>query len=439
VLKRNSIIELDDVGSSSVTTEAFLAQIHRSTELMRENRSDEAKQILEAAFEARMDDPSSHATLALVYFKLGIYPRALAIYRRLVRDFPNEPTLRLNLGLVYLKTGQTKLAVRQLETVVQLTPEYRKAQGYLGLAYQRMGDYLSAKQAFEKAGANHLAKRMNRFIEPVAENTHEEVSSSTGESGDPDLGSHEEPEEHIPNHINDISEKMTDFVDALPVTAAAPTILMKKGQVPQEPLSVGELAAKARIPEPLSSRFLVSEAGYLLMNIETQGFTRLAGLHFLVAEQISYKPIMRRYRGQSCDELFGEKENPMFSVTGVGQLGFHPKGQVFGAVSLDGEAAFIREKYLFAMDSNVSYENGRIPGDGDILVHLSGRGAVVIQTPSEPKSLEVTPKKGVIIPGNDLVGWFGRLLPRPTPKGPFDPALAPLEIVGEGVVLFCLT
>ena len=434
MVKQNRVVELDDTGSWSATTEEFLALIHRATDLMRDNHSEEAKQTLERAFETRTDDPSSQATLGLVYFKLGIYPRAVAIYQNLVKDFPEEPTLRLNLGLVYLKTGQTEKAARELETVVKLAPEYRKASGYLGLAYQRLGDYLAAKRAFERAGAKHLARRMNRFIEPVSDASRNETESK---SGDLDLGL-PKADQTADEDDNGMSQELAGFVEELPFTAIAPGPLMKNTQSPKEPISVSELSAGARLPEPLNSRFLISDAGYLLMDIETRGYSRLRGLHFLTAEQIAYTPLKRRYRGRTCDELFGKSDNPMFEIKGAGRLGFHPTAWVFSAVSLDGEAVFVKERYLFAMDASLTYENGRIPGDGDMLVHLSGRGAFVLQTPTAPNSLEVTPKKGVIIPGDDLVGWFGRLLPRPTPKGPFDPQLSPLELMGEGVVLFCL-
>ena len=63
---------------------------------------------------------------------------------------------------------------------------------------------------------------------------------------------------------------------------------------------------------------------------------------------------------------------------------------------------------------------------------------MVFHTPVPPHSLEVTPDRGVVIPSGGLVGWFGRMLPRKAAPGPFDPELDPLELVGEGVLLFCL-
>ena len=424
------LIELDDTGAWAATTEEFLAQIHRSSELLREDRGEEARKLLENAFESRMNDPAGQATLGLVYFKLGIYPRALAIYRRLVQEYPSEPTLRLNLGLAYLKTGQTELAARELEAAVGLVPMYRKAHGYLGLAYQRLGDWFSAKRAFEKAGAKHLADRMARFVKPEPAKPENDAPVC----GNLDLAYEAPAETPEPSQSS-----FPGFMSEFPFSMAAPSSLLSESRRPAEPVSVAELTAKAKLPEPLGSLFLISEAGYLVMDVRERAISRLDGLHFLSAAHLSYEPLRRRYRGKTCEETIGTGDRKMYEILGNGRLGFHPNGGVFSAVSLNGETLFIREEYLFAADPALSYENGTIPGEGSMLVHLSGTGAVALRTPSAPAALEVTPSSGVIVPASELVGWFGRLLPKKTSAPPFNVEIDPLELVGEGAVLFCLS
>jgi hypothetical protein len=428
--RNERLIELDDHTAWAVTTEEFLAQIHRSSELMRQDRGEEARTLLTQAFESRTDDPSGQATLGLVYFKLGIYPRALAIYQRLVRDFPSEPTLRLNLGLIYLKTGQTEAAARELEATVKLSSDYRKAHGYLGLAYQRLGDYMGAKRAFERAGVMHLAERMSRFSAPV----HNGAKDMKPSCGNLDLVYEAKTEADGDGFMKGLS----GFILELPFSSAAPSMFPMEGHCAREPVSVAELTAKAKIPEPLGSRFLISDAGYLLVDVRERGISQLKNLHFLCASSLSYKPMKRCFRGKECDELFGSEETRLYEIIGNGRLGFHPGSGVFTAFSLDGDAAFIREEYLFAMDPALCYENGKIPNEGSMLVHLSGRGAAALITPTQPTCLEVTPSSGVIIQASELVGWFGRLLPKKAASAPFDPSFDTLEIIGEGVVLFCL-
>ncbi len=429
--KNQRLIELDDVNAWSATTEAFLAQIHRSSDLLSQDKQDEARAALEQAFESRMDDAAGQATLALVYFKLGIYPRASAIYQKLVNEFPEEAPLRLNLGLVYLKTGQSEKAARELETAVQLAPSYRKAHGYLGLAYQRLGDYEGARRSFELAGAKHLAKRMKRFIAPDTEPNPADATEVQEE--EPMAVSADER----PSSSMDLSSSITGFLREIPTSEAPPSLLPRCGERAQEPVSIGEIRAEARLSEPLTGRFIINEAGYLIMDVASLGISRLEGLHFLSATQLSYRPLKRKYRGKIDEEIFGKKSNPMFEITGMGRLGFHPGDNCFSAVNLEEEVAYVREELLFAMDPALRYENGRIPGDGGMLVHVSGRGALVMKTDGRPRCLEVTPDRGVIIPKGDLVGWFGHMLPRPAANSPFDPALGALELVGEGLLLVC--
>ncbi len=422
-------IELDDAATWSVATEDFLAHLHRYEELMRENKSHEARQILETAFKSH-EDATGQAALALVYFKLGIYPRALAIYRRLAEEHPGEPTLRLNLALVYLKTGQTDRAKDTLEELVGLHPSYRKAHGYLGLAFERLGNYVRAREAFEKAGASHMAERMARFTEP-----HEPPIEPPPASN--------ETSSRLPTVPADLptATKAADSGNhepAIGAPVAAPGPVTGGSSTLQEPTPVSELASKIRMPRPLDSRFLISDSGYLLMDIASKGFTRLEGLRFLSGQGLSYKPAVRRSRGRDTEEMFGAAEDPLFEIEGSGRLGFHPRETCFSAISLQDDVAYIREDLVFAFDGELAYENGRMPSDQTMLVHFRGRGSLVLKTPTPPESLEVAPDRGVILPAGDLVGWFGRLLPRPTEASPFDPSLDALEISGEGVLLICL-
>ena len=79
-------IELDDARGRALATEEFLHYLHRSSELLGADQIGDAKQFLERAFHVHSDDATGQATLALVYFKLGLYPRALALYQRLITE-----------------------------------------------------------------------------------------------------------------------------------------------------------------------------------------------------------------------------------------------------------------------------------------------------------------------------------------------------------------
>jgi len=420
------LIELDDALGRSMATEEFLLLLHRSSELLRDDRSEEARNYLEEAFDAQPGDHSGQAALALVYFKLGLYPRALAIYSRLLDDHRDDPVLRLNLALVYFKTGQTTEARDQLEEVVRIAPEYRKAHGYLGLARQRLGDWAGAREAFSRAGADHMADRMARFVEPD-ENDGPRYSSQPPPP----------PQEGEAAGPPETAERFQSV--APPPTATTPFSLERISGGLREPVPVSEIMSSARLPEPLAGRFLVSESGYLLVDVASRVYARLRGLHFCSSEGLSYAPLKRRERGRAMDEYFGGEGDPVFEIEGGGRLGFHPGEGIFNAVSIDGEHGYAREDLIFALDPKLTFDHGRIPGGDISLVHLRGRGSIVLHSPHPLQALEVTPDRGVVIPSAELVGWFGRLLPRPARVDPFDPSLDTLEFTGEGILLFCLS
>jgi hypothetical protein len=400
---RRHRIELDDAQARATVTEEFLLHLHRSTDLLRANRPEDARRTLDEAFEAQADDPSGQSTLALVYFKLGLYPRALALYRKLVDVHPDDPVLALNLALVLFKTGQTAEARDVLERVVALAPDYRKAHGYLGLACQRLGDYRRAYEAFKRGGVEHMAERMGRFVDP-----------------DDDPG----------------ADSGTADPDRLPTIPPAP---LKGGHAAAtEPVSVRDLLEEAKLYAPLTGRFLVTPSGYLIVDVAGCVRARLEGLHFCASSGLVYRALKKRRRGGGGDDDFRGEDGKIFEIEGKGRLGFHPRDGEFVAVALDGEAAYLREEHLFAFDPELGYENGQLPGSDIALVSLRGRGDVVFKSPRRPHALEITPDAGVIVPAGGLVGWFGRIIPRAVRGGPFDPALNALELSGEGVLLFCL-
>lgn len=145
---------------SDTGNEDFLFHLYRGSELLQDNRAHEAKEELERALRMQPNDTKGQDLLALVYFRLGHYPRAIAIYMQLRGESPEDATLLLNLALCYLKTGQAELARRELEILLKLTPGHARAWGYLGLACERIGDLRAAEDAFDRGGHVQLARRI---------------------------------------------------------------------------------------------------------------------------------------------------------------------------------------------------------------------------------------------------------------------------------------
>ncbi len=143
-----------------VAAEDFLFHLYRGSELLQDSRVLEAKEELEHALLLQPRDPKGQDLLATVYFRIGLYPRAIQIYEQLLRDNPSDPALKLNVSLCYLKTGQANLARAALEDVVRANPAHRRAWGYLGLAYERLGDHEKAEAALDRGGHAAMARRI---------------------------------------------------------------------------------------------------------------------------------------------------------------------------------------------------------------------------------------------------------------------------------------
>ncbi len=140
--------------------EDFLFHLSRGSEMLMNNRVVEAKEELERALEFQPRDAQSQDLLAGVYFRLGVYPTAIRLWRGLVEEFPEDSVLHVNLGLALLKTGQPGDAREHLVRALELEPEHERAWGYLGLVLWRMGKLDQAREAFLRGGQLTMAKRM---------------------------------------------------------------------------------------------------------------------------------------------------------------------------------------------------------------------------------------------------------------------------------------
>jgi DNA-binding SARP family transcriptional activator/uncharacterized protein (AIM24 family) len=150
----------DSDAPNEAANEDFLFHLYRGSELLQDNRAHEAKEELERALHLQPHDTKGQDLLAVVYFRLGLYPRAISIYEQLRRTSPRDPALLLNLALCYLKTGQAALARRDLEQLLTINPTHARAWGYLGLACERVGALGDAQRAFEQGGHGQMARRI---------------------------------------------------------------------------------------------------------------------------------------------------------------------------------------------------------------------------------------------------------------------------------------
>ncbi|MEM7517090.1 MAG: tetratricopeptide repeat protein, partial [Planctomycetota bacterium] len=124
----------------------------------------DAKEELERALALQPQDAKSQDLLAGVYYRLGVYPRAIELWAGLVEAMPKEPALRVNLALVLIKTGQGERAREHLRVALDLQPDHGRAWGYLGLIHFREGRLREAQEAFMRGGQEAMVRRVEEAL-----------------------------------------------------------------------------------------------------------------------------------------------------------------------------------------------------------------------------------------------------------------------------------
>ena len=74
------------------------------------------------------DSPNAADTLGWAYYKKGLYPTAIDLFKEAVKKNPNDPTFHYHLGLAYQASDQPVLAKEHLQQVLKLNPNYNDAE-----------------------------------------------------------------------------------------------------------------------------------------------------------------------------------------------------------------------------------------------------------------------------------------------------------------------
>jgi uncharacterized protein (AIM24 family) len=254
----------------------------------------------------------------------------------------------------------------------------------------------------------------------------------------------------------------TRWVATDPATPAAPPVAPREhatplgriaahGPSPEAPLAStpgADLSDATALASYTSSTMLTmpaSDGGFgigpteVLIQLKGEMLTRLDGL---VASwgSVVMKPELKRFRGKATDKPFGEGARRMLRGSGEGRFIISREGRHFTALELGDEPAYFREEILFAFQESIVFENGRVPsrtGSDLHLVHLRGRGKLLLVTAGTPKAVEIIKGEPMRIPMDQLVGWHGPLIqPRLVPIVEEAPELGvALELAGEGRAL----
>jgi uncharacterized protein (AIM24 family) len=162
------------------------------------------------------------------------------------------------------------------------------------------------------------------------------------------------------------------------------------------------------------------------------------------------RALHRRARDADTHEVLGGIGSPVVRVSGNAQLVLGARaGYTLIPMALEEELAFLREDALLGFELHLAYENGRLaleapgegsrtPGEGVHIVQIRGSGAVVLELSGELASVPSTAGRPLLVRREWIVGWLGRLVPRPLPPAEsLNGQRGLIAFSGEGTVLIC--
>ena len=97
--------------------------------------------------------PDQNSTLqeALSLHRSGRFAEAAALYKKLIRQFPNNPAALKLLGMLELEQGSLQESVRLLQLSLQIDPKQPDALSSLGAAFQGLNQLDKALASFDQA------------------------------------------------------------------------------------------------------------------------------------------------------------------------------------------------------------------------------------------------------------------------------------------------
>ncbi len=453
--------EADGTGQPAFDGEDFLFHLYRGSELLQDNYVEEAKEELERALRMQPRDVEGQGLLGVVYFRLGLYPRAIEIYQEIIRACPADTTPRVNLGLCYIKTAQHQPARETLEEVIRRDPNHTRAWGYLGLVFERLGEYAKAQAAFDKANQPHLARRMQQLLDDLASSPSEpppaqdelrraaadaveeldaeeagpfsraDPSASLDPSRSGRWRAHEPGQEPVPPRSTPPrrTSLVGRFGPAVP-SVPPPAELSQPPAAPSGSLPPSSLVQAAALEPPDHSRARIHRSTSAVVRVEVGFAARHNALVGLSPDDRAFRSsaILRRARGRESEEAFGG--GPGWSMLeGAGFVTLvAARERVLTLLDLKGEFVYLRESAAIGFDSSVRYENGRLPGsasDPVPMVQFSGQGLLVMETERRPTSVLVSADRQVMLRAERVLGWTGRLLAHPV-----EPDASPTHTTG---------
>ncbi len=212
------------------------------------------------------------------------------------------------------------------------------------------------------------------------------------------------------------------------------------GEVNQHGAGSGEIPgvtafAFARLlnPAPDAAALSLTSEGHLMVTVSGEVMSRTDDL-LLCSENLDARPLNRRMQGRAVPEVFQR----LVSLEGQGHMVLCRGDERFYPLRLQRDLCFFVESYIWALESTLMWDVGRLPGtrlhNPISLVRVAGEGAVALRMRGELVAVKIAPKRPYRVRTRGFVGWVGNVVPR------IDLGRDPDFLVceGEGAVLVSL-
>ncbi len=472
---RSSVAPPPDTGfpkseppSGALASDDFSYHLYRGSEFLQDNRVEQAKDELERALRLQPRDTEGQGLLGIVYFRLGLYPRAIDIYERISQIAPGEIAPKINLALCYFKTGQLALSRQVLEEVLTREPEHRRAWAYLGLIFQRQDEYGKARTAFENAGQAGMADRMRQLDEQqqgadlplhedhplglrdAADGAFQELEfgkapfavaeSAESDASAPNSGrwqAIELGEETLPQPVRLPKPLTTQQLEA----EIAPQVNRARGDAfVVLPVPLGNFVQSGRLARPAAQQAALTDESTVHLSLTRPFAIRASSVCAVNLDRDAWSEmrLLRRTRAPEYDEPLGGAQDPIVMVAGGGEVVARAHPQKLTLVELNDECLTLKESHVFGFDGQLRYDWIRLELAGAeplLLLELSGTGLIALRWTVQPRTLNVG-ERCTLVHGEMVAGWTGRIVPNSV-----DAAESPGKLrgfvgfTGEGQIL----
>ncbi|QQR88780.1 MAG: AIM24 family protein [Myxococcales bacterium] len=123
-------------------------------------------------------------------------------------------------------------------------------------------------------------------------------------------------------------------------------------------------------------------------------------------------PLMRIMHGHPSPEAVGGSK-PLVKIHEKAFIVLEkPRTQSYYCIDLAMEKLCIKESALVAFSASLNYRNSRLPAEDDNqMIHLQGKGKVILALSGKPKAFPVPSDQGIYLSPRAVIGWTGTLLP----------------------------